>query len=396
MTMLNRRTLFASTVAAAGAAKEMFGTTPAHAGLPKGSDVEPRGANGRLERLPRLDLESTHDFITGFRQFVNGQMSRSAESRINAILKSKGLDPNGDLPFETILEHTGKDPVVANSARSWLSAQQISWRTLYNEFHGNADAYMAEMEAADKAGPGTLELNPDMKPPAYTTHEIHIQPGGYVGDAFAGHMYLYGTNNFYTGRNNQDELHIAYAGAVPVPKDGKVLRILDQGTSCGQLAVALKQRFPTAEVWAIDVGGPMVRFAHMRAADLGVEVHFAQRLAEDSKFPDNHFDIVTNNIMFHEVTQQGARDILKESLRVLRPGGVYYPMDFYTGTPPPKTAYGKFRQWWDMRWNGEPWRLDYAALDFNGAMREAGFEVNENGPPSRPGAKRNVLGTKPA
>lgn len=392
--MFNRRTLFASTVAAVGAATEALTARSAQAALPK--DVEPRGSTGRLERLPRLDLESVHDFITGFRKFANGDMSRSANARMTAIIKAEGLDPDADLPIQKILELTGKDPVIANSARTWLSAQQINWRTLHNEFHANSDLYMAEMEAADKAGPGTLELNPDLKPPAYTTHEIHIQPGGYVGDPFAGHIYLYGTNNFYTGRNNQDELHIEYASAVPVPKTGKVTRVLEQGTSCGQLAVALKQRFPNAEVWGIDVGGPMVRFAHMRAADIGVEVHFAQRLAEDSKFPDNHFDIVTNNIMFHEVSQDGARAILKESMRVLRPGGVYFPMDFYTGGPPPKAAYGKFRSWWDSRWNGEPWRLDYAALDFAGAMRDAGFDVNENGPPARPGTKRNILGTKPA
>jgi len=394
MTMLNRRTLFASTMAVATAAKEAVLGRSAEAALPK--DVEPRGTVGRLERLPRLDLESQHDFITGFRQFVNVDMNRAAEARMNAILKANGLDPANDPPVEKVLELTANDPVIANSARSWLSAQQLSWKTLRNEFHGNADAYLAEMDAADKVGPGTLELNPDLKLPDYTRHEIHIQPGGYVGDPFAGHSYLYGTNNFYTGRNNQDELHIALANALPLPADGKVLRILEQGTSCGQLAVALKQRFPNAEVWGIDCGAPMVRFAHMRAADLGVEVHFAQRLAEDSKFPDNHFDIITNNIMFHEVSPEGTHAVLKESLRTLRPGGVYFPIDFYTGSPPPKTAFGKFRSWWDSRWNGEVWRLTYAAFDFKGAMKQAGFDVNENGPSARPGAKANILGTKRA
>ncbi len=394
MTMLNRRTLFTSTAAAATIAQDTFLGRSAQAA--NRLDVEPRGTIGRLERLPRLDLESQHDFITGFRQFVNGEMTRAAEARINALLKAKGLDPASDLPIDTILEHTANDPVIANSARSWLSAQQLSWRTLRNEFHGNKDAYLSEMEAADKSGPGSLELNPGIELPDYTRHEIHIQPGGYVGDPFAGHSYLYGTNNFYTGRNNQDELHITLANVLPLPADGKVIRILEQGTSCGQLAVALKQRFPNAEVWGIDCGGPMVRFAHMRAADLGVEVHFAQRLAEDSKFPDNHFDIITNNIMFHEVSPEGIHAVLKESMRTLRPGGVYFPIDFFTGSPPSKTAFSKFRSWWDSRWNGEPWRLEYAAFDFNGAMLKAGFDVNENGPAARPGSKSNVMGTKRA
>ena len=140
----------------------------------------------------------------------------------------------------------------------------------------------------------------------------------------------------------------------------------------------------------------MVRYAHMRARSLGSEVHFAQRLAEETGFPDNHFDIVTSNIMFHEVTTPATHAILKETNRVLRIGGVFYPIDFYTGVPAPKAAYAKFRSWWDHRWNNEVWRLDYAGLDFSGAMRKAQMTVNEKGPPSRPGASGNVLGTKQA
>jgi SAM-dependent methyltransferase len=402
--MIKRRTLVGASAATVSFIGALFGGRKANAAKTKASgfaaaDIEPRGSVGRLERLPTQHLEAQHDFITGFRTFANRDMTRAARKRIADIMRDKDMSPVDDLPIEEVLKHVGDDPLVAASARMWLSAQQINWTTLYEEFHGNADAYLAEMEAADNMGPGTLELNPDMEMPDYTKHEIHIQPGGYVGDDFAGHIYHYGTNNFFEGRNDQDELHISLAGAVPEPTDGKVTRILDQGCSSGQLSVALKQRFSDADVWGIDVGGPMVRYAHMRAVDIGVGVNFAQRLAEDSKFPDNHFDIVTNNIMFHEVSPEGTVEVLKESLRVLRPGGVFYPMDFYTGSGPGKGVYSSFRQWWDSRWNGEPWRLEYAKLGFEGfnqLMRDAGFEVNENGPPSGRRAKRNVVGIKPA
>src|SRR5207244_8188425 len=129
--------------------------------------------------------------------------------------------------------------------------------------------YLSEMEAADKSGPGSLELNKGLKLPEYTTHEIHIQPGGFVGDPFAGYLYRYGTDILYTGHNEQNETHNTIAASVPVPADNKVRRILDLGTSIGQYATALKDRFPDAEVWGLEVGAPMVRYAHMRAADLG-------------------------------------------------------------------------------------------------------------------------------
>ncbi len=400
--MIKRRTLMSATAATASFVGAMFSNRKVSAKTAntfKDADLQPRGQIGRLERLPTQHLEGQHDFITGFRIFANRDMTRAARKRVSDIMRAKGMSPVDDLPIEAVLDHVAHDPLVAGSARMWLSAQQINWRTLYNEFHGNEDAYLAEMEAADASGPGTLELNPDMDMPEYTRHEIHIQPGGYVGDPFAGHIYHYGTNNFFQGRNDQDEMHIGMSGAIPLPEDGRVERILDQGCSCGQLSVAIKQRFPGAEVWGIDIGGPMVRYAHMRAVDLDVDVNFAQRLAEDSKFPDNHFDIVTNNIMFHEVAMEAFPKVMAETFRVLRPGGVFYPMDFFTGNPAPTNVYSKYRQWWDSRWNGEPWRLAYAELDFDGfnqMMRDAGFEVNEDGPPSRRGAKRNVVGTKPA
>ena len=213
--------------------------------------------------------------------------------------------------------------------------------------------------------------------PEYTRHEIHIQPGGYVGDDLAGHIYHFGTKSFYQHRNDQDGVQEMFGQAVPEPADGKVLRILDMGTGVGQLAIAMKERFPEAEVWGVDIGGPMVRYAHMRAVDLGVEVNFAQRLAEDTKFPDNYFDIVTSYIMHHEVPAESTRDIVREAYRVTRPGGVYAPWDFGGRGRRNPTPYRKFRTWVDHRWNAEVWRLEYGSLDFPAEIAAAGFDVSE-------------------
>ena len=57
----------------------------------------------------------------------------------------------------------------------------------------------------------------------------------------------------------------------------------------------------------------MVRYSHMRARRLGVGVNFAQRLAEDSKFPDNYFDLVTSYIVHHELPQEVTRKVIDEA-----------------------------------------------------------------------------------
>ena len=406
--MLNRRSLFgAGTAAASYLASSLTARRAASKGLPH--DLEPRGTTGRLERLPRLDLESLDNFHAGFRLWVNQDLTRAAKARADKILKANGLSCESEISTEQALDLLADEPLIGTRFRAWTTTQRMMWQNLLDEFHGNADAYLTEMEAADNAGPGTLELNPDMDIPDYCRHEIHVQPGGFVGDPFAGHVYHYGTNNFFEERNYQDELHVGLASAVPGPVEGGVRRILDMGCSCGQMSVALKERFPEAEVWGTDVGGPMVRYAHMRARDLGVDVNFAQRLAEDSKFPDGHFDIVTSYILHHEVNGQASIDIINEAYRILRPGGVFYPMDAYTGEvgqyphrPPIKTAWDKLQYWWIVRWNFEVWFYEYADVDFPSEMRKAGFDLSwqaDRGSPQsiKLGYKvlNNLVGAKP-
>ncbi len=295
------------------------------------------------------------------------------------------------------------DPVITFRRHAWLRLQRHMWHQLYREFHGNFDAYMSEMEAADNAGPGVLELNPGIEP-EYTKHEIHMQPGGYTGDPFAGHMYHYGTNNFYMGRNHQDQVHYRLAEAVPVPADGKVRRILDAGCSCGQRVVALKQRFPDAEVWGLDIGAPMVRYAHMRAVDMGADVNFRHALAEETGFPNGYFDIVTSYILHHEVPEKATYNIIHESARLVRPGGIYFPVDSRTSPTnsyaAEQTAYGRVSLWQSYRWNHERWTREYRGSDFFGEMRRAGFILNSDGPdaeiyPSGSGGLKNVVGIKP-
>jgi len=163
-----------------------------------------------------------------------------------------------------------------------------------------------------------------------------------------------------------------------------VLRILDQGTGAGQLATSLKKRFPEAEVWGIDIGGPMVRYAHMRANDIGSNINFAQRLAEDSKFPDHYFDIITSTQMHHEATAEASQRIFAEAHRTLRPGGVFFPGDTVKA-PRELTAFGMLKQYVNYRWNHEDWWMEWFGLDHGGELRGAGFVLDQNTVPGRIG-----------
>lgn len=375
--MFNRRSFLsiASAVAAILPSLALPGKAAARSGkLPV--QYDPRGAVGRLERLPLLDLESKQDFMAGITAFsTTGDLALATRERGAAIIKAKGLDPAQELPVETATALFETDPVIAMRDRVWFSAHNYEHDILDAHFQQHADQYLAVLQASDGAGPGRLELNPGLEVPQYARHEIHQQPGGYVGNAFAGHIYHHATNMFYRGGNDQDQRHIGYAAACPVPQDGEVRKILDLGTGIGQLAVAMKERFPAAEVTGLDVAAPMLRYAHMRAIDLDSDVVFTQRLAEDTRYPDNHFDIVISYILFHEVPADTSRAIIAEAHRILRPGGIFYPMDFNLAATP--TAFRRYGEWKDHHWNNERWRLEHATVDFDAEMRKVGFTVDD-------------------
>jgi SAM-dependent methyltransferase len=411
--MIKRRTILgagAGAMLASGAGvapqanAQMFGLDPGGRPLAERTDLTgayppgtlaPRGRFGRMERLPTLELESRQNFLRSFRTWASVSLSAKAAERANQVLLANGLPIDKEIPESVALELLQDEPLLQLMSRSWLSAQELTWNGLREEFEGNVEKYLAEMEAVDNQG-GILELNPDLDIPDYIRHEIHIMPGGYVGGPVSGHLYHYGTNGFYMGRNDNDEIHLGAARRLPIPADGRVLRILDMGTGIGQFAMALKERFPDAEVWGIDAAGPMVRYAHLRSTERKLDVNFAQRLAEDTKFPDGHFDLVTSYIMHHEVEPEVSRKIFQEAYRLTRAGGVYYPIDFKQYSDgPPRTAYQQYRSFMDHRWNCEPWTPKWRTSNPHQMIQDAGFVLNTEGPVALPGF--DVLNaTKPA
>jgi ubiquinone/menaquinone biosynthesis C-methylase UbiE len=335
-----------------------------------------RGFTERNPRIRSLDVESYQDFVVGFRGFTYGALDKAAGARAKDILDDLRLN-SIEAPLGQFKDKLHDDPLIGTRIRAWLSSQQLMWKRVLEHFEQHSDHYLGEMEAVDDTGPGSLELNTGMDVPEYTKHEIHLQPGGYTGNDFAGQVYHYGTNAFYKGENDDDQHHIALAQKITLPADGKVETVVDLGCGIGRLTIALAQRFPDAQVWGLDVGGPLVRYAHKRAVQLNVPVHFAQRLAEDTKFADGSIDLVTAYILFHEVTPEAARVICAEAFRILRPGGVFDVTDFHTGEAAPREPYLRFKRYIDHVYNAERWSHDFVYNDFLDVLRDVGFEVEK-------------------
>jgi len=323
-----------------------------------------RGRVGALPRPPRLEDES----YLGFMESLRNHAIRAVFPPIMSLAEQA--------------ESAGASADALDYVRAWKrlmrSQQQQTWQKLQQSYHEDAARWEAQLEAAERARPGRLHIDPDFVTPAYAALDIHLQPGGYVGDPLAGYVFHHGTRVFYQGDNDQDELHRMVVDQVRAPDDGRVLKVLDLGCSIGQCTTALKQRFPQAEVTGLDVGRPMVRYAHKRATDLGIDVHFRQGLAEDTRLPAGQYDVILAYILFHEVPSRLFAPILAEVHRLLRPGGTFTVVDAPNDTRLPAGN----RLWlrFDARYNCEPYSPAFVASDFPRLLADAGLRVTGRGP----------------
>ncbi len=340
-------------------------------------------------RFPTLDAESLMDFAGGFKRWQKEYGNPDIYRRRAKFVRSLGFPPGPtDLGFEECFNILSQDPTYQAEIRLSRSIQELMWDRALKALYAREDLYMSAMGATDHSGPGSLELNPTMTIPDYAVYEIHQQPGGYVGNQFAGWLYHYALalafyQGLFNGSVRHDEPHHTIAARTPVPEDGRVRRILEAGCSDGRTTIALKERFPDAEIWGIDVGGPMVRYAHHRAVGMGHDIHYAQRLAEDTGFPNDHFDIIVTNLLFHEVEVPAIRKIVPEFHRILRKGGVWDLTDGPGGPGHPKlsrpmTIVTKAARWVNHRYNNETWEIDWAGFNMTNQVQDTGFSMNLN------------------
>lgn len=105
-------------------------------------------------------------------------------------------------------------------------------------------------------------------------------------------------------------------------------KILDLGCGTGTLALMVKRRHPTAEVFGID-GDPMIlELARKKTNSAGVDVHFDLGLATSLPYSDASFDRVLSSLLFHHLLRDDKLTALREVHRVLKPGAELHIADW--------------------------------------------------------------------
>ena len=343
------------------------------------------------------------DLVSGVKALVGYQMSPRVRARCEKWAAHNAV-PEAKLRDRAFMAgEIGRDPLYQASRGLQRITQELMWREVAAGLEARRPAIEAELDQVEP-GRGSLTLDPSLDLPAYFRDtEFHLQPGGLWRDPLTGPIYEIGVQHFNLHRFGKSgaEMGLALLQAL----DGrKVERFLELGCGPGYKMYPVLDAYPQAEANGIDISAALLKYAHRRAVDHGRTVHYRQMNAERLAFPDNRFDLVYNMILLHEVPVKALRAILRETLRVLEPGGLYADLDLpaYRDLDP----FTAFMMDWDTDNNGEPFWRGYHELDMKREMTEAGFTdvrfvqvtsdaLKKQGNYQGKWSYRVVLGTKP-
>ena len=362
--------------------------------MTESASILKRGMNGHMPAMPSRAAEAYLDFVGDARQQLMhahwGSLLSLGYSAIAAV-----TDETGDAPEDiaTVKQTVLDFPEMAAFLRIKRTLQESCWDRVIDAYAPEQADFLKAMDDSDAPGPGSVKWDPKFQYPEYATVDIHIQPGGYTQHPLSGLIYDHGTRVFFGGGAPGDFIHEATVKRTASPIDGTLRRALEIGCSVGQLTCALKNSSPEAEVWGIDISAPMVRYAHWRAKQRHIDVHYAQMAAEQMDFPDDHFDLVVAHILFHEIPVEVIKKTIGEVFRVLRPGGTFVLWDFPTATEQ-NPSFANFMGILDAADNGEPYAVGFVRCGIEELMKDAGFSLRSEEPEQI--MEQGRVGDKPA
>ncbi|AYV49678.1 class I SAM-dependent methyltransferase [Caulobacter flavus] len=319
---------------------------------------------------PTHDEASRQEFTKSFKQFIQ-QGLLPGLGPVFGVRAAKAFErEHGRAPADRrdIRAAMVKDLYFQHYAAANRIAQELLWESTNVTIDRELPELIEKARGLSASARGKLDVPEAFDTPRYVTSiDIHCMPGGYAGevapdDISTGALYDRGVYLYamgYMGPFN-DDMGRSVCNYVNRRLDGfKPKRILDLGCTVGHSTLPYKELFPDAEVWGVDVAAPQVRYAHARAAGMGLEVNFAQMNAEETRFEDGSFDLIVSHILLHETSGKAMPRIFNECHRLLAPGGYMIHADL-----PPFDNMDAFTQ---FILDNETW---YNNEPFWGAMRE--------------------------
>lgn len=334
------------------------------------------------------DERARHRFLVEFKRLLASRhrsgIRRSLEKNtLPAFVASEGRAPRDSQEFKALLRED-------DYFRLWTALARAQHRGYVDS---TADCVERQAETLSEVAKavarsstrGSLRLDPSLVIPDYQAQlDVHCIPGGYFAelgpdDVYAGARYELGITLYTLGTHGvmNDSKGIA---AVHYLKQRFAQfaprRILDLGCTAGNSTLPYTDAWPEAEVHAIDLSAPCLRYAHARSEMLGRAIHYSQQNAEHTDFPAGHFDLVVSHILLHELSAEALPKVFAECHRLLSPGGIMLHVE----VPVRYSRLDAFEQAlsdWDTDYNNEPFWEGLHATDLAATARAAGFAAGD-------------------
>lgn len=155
--------------------------------------------------------------------------------------------------------------------------------------------------------------------PPYYRRTFHWQTDGYLSARSAA-LYDVGVELLFLGAADAMRRRVIGPVVQEARRVGRPLDILDVACGTGRTLGMLHAALPDARLSGLDLSPAYVRHARKALVDLP---HLSLQVgaAEALPWPDGHFDVVTTTWLFHELPRQVRREVARELIRVVRPGG---------------------------------------------------------------------------
>ncbi|HHL43651.1 MAG TPA: class I SAM-dependent methyltransferase [Hellea balneolensis] len=279
-----------------------------------------------------------------------------------------------------------KDPMFQTWSalrRATMEQRQQAGRWITIRQAEELNKKVAELTDGDER----LQLKPGFKVPRYLAEvDNHCMPGSYHTELIPGDVTgpanydigIFCTTAGGLGRFNDGGGQAVVAWMKDNMPDFKPKRILDIGCGLGQNVLPIAAAYPDAEVIAVDAGAPSLRYGLARAKALGIDnVKFVQADAENFEdFEDESFDWIQTTMVLHETSTKAIKNIMNETKRLLKPGGVVLHVEQPQYTQD-MSLYEQAIRDWDAFYNNEPFWTTMHEIDLDKAMTDAGFKVEE-------------------
>jgi SAM-dependent methyltransferase len=172
----------------------------------------------------------------------------------------------------------------------------------------------------------------------------------------------------------QERMRSAIFAAIEPSLPPRVRDALDVGCSVGLGTRALQRWLEAREgaavaVEGLDLSPQMLAVARVLDPE-GTIRAWHHAAAEDTGLAAGSFDLVTLQLLCHELPAEATRAVLREAARLLRPGGVVAMVDQDPESPLIRRMPAPLAT---LLKSTEPYLAEYFALDMAAALREAGF-----------------------